>query len=96
MTHSHHPCNDYPRSRSRLVVDDLSAQLAPLEMYGLAKLTSAVIDGLVVLAAASRKGLHERALDQFDLSGLNKADALSAGVARSGLGRTDCARSRGF
>ena len=56
MTHSHHSSHDYPQSRSRLVVDDLSAQLAPLQMYGLAKLTSAVVDGLAMLAAASRKG----------------------------------------
>jgi len=66
MTHSSH---DYPQSRSRLVVDDLSAQLAPLQMYGLAKLTSAVVDGLVVLAAASRKGLRQGGLDQFDFGG---------------------------
>ena len=59
MTYSHHSSYDYPQSRSRLVVDDLSAQLAPLEMYGLAKITSAVIDGLAALADASRKGLHQ-------------------------------------
>ena len=58
MTQSHHSSHDYPQSRSRLVVDDLSAQLAPLQMYGLAKLTSVVVDGFVVLAAASRKGLR--------------------------------------
>jgi len=69
MTHSHHSSHDCPQSRSRLVVDDLSAQLAPLQMYGLAKLTSAVVDGLVVLAAASRKGLRQGGLDQFDFGG---------------------------
>jgi hypothetical protein len=69
MTHSHHSSHDYPQSRSRLVVDDLSAQLAPLQMYGLAKLTSAVVDGLLVLAAASRKGLRQGGLDQFDFGG---------------------------
>jgi hypothetical protein len=65
MTHSHHSSHDYLRSRSRLVVDDLSAQLAAVQMYGLAKLTSAVVDVLVVLAAAS-KGLRQGGLDQFD------------------------------
>jgi hypothetical protein len=69
MTHSHHSSHDYPQSRSGLIVDDLSAQLAPLQMYGLAKLTSAVVDGLVVLAAASRKGLRQGGLDQFDFGG---------------------------
>jgi hypothetical protein len=69
MTHSHHSSHDYLQSRSRLVVDDLSAQLAPLQMYGLAKLTSAVVDGLVVLAAGSRKGLRQGGLDQFDFGG---------------------------
>jgi hypothetical protein len=38
-------------------------------MYGLAKLTSAVVGGLLVLAAASRKGLRQGGLDQFDFGG---------------------------
>jgi len=40
------------------LVDDLSAQLAPLDMYGLAGLGCAVFDGLTALAGASSKGLR--------------------------------------
>jgi len=58
MTYSHHSPYDHPRSRSRLVVDDLSAQLAPLDMYGLSDLTAAMVHGLVALAGASAKGVH--------------------------------------
>ena len=58
MTYSHHSPHDHPQSRSRLVVDDLSAQLAPLDMYGLADLGSVMVHGLVALAAASGKSHH--------------------------------------
>jgi hypothetical protein len=95
MTHSHRSSHDYPQqSRSRLVVDDLSAQLAPLQMYGLAKLTSAVVDGLVVLAAGSRKGLRQGGLDPFDFGGRGGDLGHSSAVAPSGLGGMGRERSR--
>ncbi len=34
----------------RLVVDDLNAQLAPLNLYGLKGMSAAVVDGLLALA----------------------------------------------
>jgi hypothetical protein len=58
MTYSHHSPHDHPQSRSRLVVDDLSAQLAPLDMYGLADLGSVMVHGLIALAGASGKSHH--------------------------------------
>jgi hypothetical protein len=57
MTHSNHSGSDSRRFRSRLVVDDLSAQLAPLDMYGLSDLTSAMVHGLVALAGASSRSV---------------------------------------
>jgi hypothetical protein len=58
MVHSHHSSQAWPQSRSQLIVDDLSAQLAPLDTYGLADIGSTVVDGLVALAGASSKRLH--------------------------------------
>jgi hypothetical protein len=58
MTYSHHSPHDHPQSRSRLVVDDLSAQLAPFDMYGLADLGSVMVHGLIALAGASGKSHH--------------------------------------
>jgi hypothetical protein len=58
MTYSHHSSHDHSQSRSRLVVDDLSAQLAPLDMYGLADLGSVMVLGLIALAGASGKSHH--------------------------------------
>jgi len=58
MTYSHPSSHDHPQSRSRLVVDDLSAQLAPLDMYGLADLSSAMVHRLVAIAGASGKSHH--------------------------------------
>ncbi len=37
-------------SAPRLVVDDLNAQLAPLDLYGLTGMSAAVVDGLLALA----------------------------------------------
>jgi hypothetical protein len=45
MIHSQHSSQARPQSRSRLIVDDLSAQLAPLDMYGLTGLGCAVVGG---------------------------------------------------
>jgi hypothetical protein len=58
MINSHYSSQGIWQSRSRLIVDDLSAQLAPLDLYGLANLGSAVGDGLIALSGASRKGLR--------------------------------------
>jgi len=58
MVHSHHSSQAWPQSRSQLVVGDLSAQLAPLDIYGLADLSSTMVDSLVALAGASSKRLH--------------------------------------
>ena len=54
MIHSHNSS----RTQSRLIVDDLCAQLAPLDMYGLANLGSAGVDCLIALTGALRKGLR--------------------------------------
>ena len=48
---------DSMRSGSRLGLDNLRAQLAPLDTYGLGDVTSALVDGLVALIGASRKAL---------------------------------------
>jgi len=40
-----------------LLVNDLCAQLAPLDRYGLPGLSSALVDGLVALLNASRNAL---------------------------------------
>ena len=58
MNHPHDSFQARPHSQSQLMVDDLSARIAPLDMYGLANLSSVMVDGLVVLAVASGKGLH--------------------------------------
>ena len=58
MNHPHDSLQARPHSQSQLIVDDLFAWIAPLDMYGLAKLSSAMVDSLVVLAVASGKGLH--------------------------------------
>jgi hypothetical protein len=57
MIHSHFSSQESLQSRS-LIVDDLSAQLAPLDMYGLANVGSAAGDALSALLDASRKGLR--------------------------------------
>jgi hypothetical protein len=58
MIHSRHSSQAWPQSRSRLVVDDLSAQLAPLDSYGLADLGSTMLDSFIALAGASSRRLH--------------------------------------
>jgi hypothetical protein len=58
MIHSHYSSQESLQSRSGLIVDDLSAQLAPLDMYGLTNLGSAAGDGLIALLGASRKGMR--------------------------------------
>jgi hypothetical protein len=50
----HYSSHKSLQSRS-LIVDDLSAQLAPLDMYGLTNLASAAVDGLIALFCTSRK-----------------------------------------
>jgi hypothetical protein len=44
------PCREHASSASRLQVCDLSAQLAPLDLYGLGGVGAAVVDGLLALA----------------------------------------------
>ena len=54
----HYSSHKSLQSRSRLIVHDLSAQLAPLDMYGPANLASAAVDGLIALFCTSRKRLR--------------------------------------
>ena|SRR5271166_1251374 len=49
-----------PHSQSRLTRDDLWAQLAPLDRYGLAELSSALVDGLLALATWSKDAFRAR------------------------------------
>jgi len=49
-----------PHSQSRLTRDDLCAQLAPLDRYGLAELSSALVDGLLALATWSKDAFRAR------------------------------------
>jgi len=58
MFHPDHPCRGSAQRASRLIRSDLCAQLAPLNRYGLAGLSSALIDGLVALVNASRNALR--------------------------------------
>jgi hypothetical protein len=58
MIHSGHSSQARWQSQSRLIVDDLSAQLAPLDVYGLAGIGCTVVDGVIALVGASRKGLR--------------------------------------
>jgi hypothetical protein len=51
--------SDRPPSGSHTQFDDLSAQLAPLNLYGLAGLGSALVDGLLALT-------HSRATPHRD------------------------------
>jgi hypothetical protein len=44
------------RPSSRLLVDDLNAQLAPLNLYGLFGVGVAVVDGLILLAGGRSAG----------------------------------------
>jgi hypothetical protein len=50
--------NACPQSQSPLIVDDLSAQLAPLDRYGPSNLGPPLAHALGALADASRKALH--------------------------------------
>jgi hypothetical protein len=45
--------DDSIRSPSQLALDNLQAQLAPLDRYGLGGLTSVLLDGFVAPMAAS-------------------------------------------
>ncbi len=54
MFHPDHPCRGSAQRASRLIRSDLCAQLAPLNRYGLAGLSSALIDGLVAFASTRR------------------------------------------
>ncbi len=58
MLRPHHTCRGSAQRASRLIRSDLCAQLAPLNRYGLAGLSSALIDGLVALVNASRNALR--------------------------------------
>jgi hypothetical protein len=49
-----------PYSQSRLTRADLCAQMAPLDRYGLAELSSALVDGLLALATWSKDALRAR------------------------------------
>jgi hypothetical protein len=58
---SHHPCRASAQWASRFIRSDLCAQLAPLNRYGVAGVSSALIDGLVALVIASRNVLRSLA-----------------------------------
>ncbi len=47
-----------PKRPLRLCVDDLNAQLAPLESYALAGFSLAVADGLIALFSAGKKAVR--------------------------------------
>jgi hypothetical protein len=49
MSRSNCPARSRSSSRSPLLVNDLCAQLAPLNLYGLVGVSSAVVDGLLAL-----------------------------------------------
>ncbi|MGA8714652.1 MAG: hypothetical protein WBQ45_17190 [Roseiarcus sp.] len=49
-------------SAPRLVVDDLNAQLAPLDLYGLTGMSAAVVDGLLALAGGRAASDKDHAL----------------------------------
>jgi hypothetical protein len=48
----------YPHPRSRLIRQNLSAQLAPLDRYGLTEFSSALVDSLLALATWSKDALR--------------------------------------
>jgi hypothetical protein len=48
----------YPHPQSRLIRHDLCAQLAPLDRYGLAEFSSALVDGLLAFATWSKAALR--------------------------------------
>ena len=54
MLRSHNMVRGGDRSVPPLIVNDLCAQLAPLNRYGLPALSAAVADGLRALMGASR------------------------------------------
>ena len=54
MLRSHSNVRGGERSVPPLIVNDLCAQLAPLDRYGLPRLSAAVADGLRALMGASR------------------------------------------
>ena len=57
MVHSHDSSHACPQSASRLIRHDLCAQLVPLNRYGLADFSAAVVEGLIALANASGRAL---------------------------------------
>ncbi len=57
MLCSHNTHRRGERSSSPLIVNDLRAQLAPLNRYGLPGLGAAVADGLHALIGVSRKAV---------------------------------------
>ncbi len=61
MFRPHHPRRGSAQRVPRLIRSDLCAQLAPLNRYGLAGLSSALIDGLVALVSASTNALRSLA-----------------------------------
>jgi hypothetical protein len=61
MFHPRHPFRGSVQRASPLIRSDLCAQLAPLNRYGLAGLSSALVDGLVALVSASRNALRSLA-----------------------------------
>ena len=54
MLRSNHSVRGGERSVPPLIVNDLCAQLAPLDRYGLPRFSAAVADGLRAIVGASR------------------------------------------
>jgi hypothetical protein len=63
-----------PRSASGLIRHDLCAQLAPLNRYGLADFSAAVVESLIALANASGRAVRALVRRQ---AGLTHARATS-------------------
>jgi hypothetical protein len=59
----------YPHPQSRLIQHDLCAQLAPLDRYGLAEFSSALVVGLLALATWSKSAFAPTHRSSTDCQG---------------------------
>jgi hypothetical protein len=58
MLGSQNPCRQHAPLAQRLRIDDLHAQLAPLDLYGPTGLSSAITNGVRMLAGGCGKALR--------------------------------------
>ena len=58
MFHPQNDCRANSSAASRLIRPDLCAQVAPLDRYGLAGFSTAVVDGLMAIAGRSRNAFR--------------------------------------